>query len=103
MGMSSVLVQARRAISMLQARDPQDAHTTTATLARLLRNVAAHPDDPKYRCLHGSNARLGREILAHPEAVEILRIVGFVNDGEHLVLPTTTPLAALRLLCGNGG
>lgn len=99
----AVFMQSRRAISMLQARTPQTAGTTTATLARLLRNVAADPEDLRYRRLHGSNPRLQREVLAHPEAMELLRIVGFINEGEDLVLPMATPLTALRMLSGNGG
>jgi len=100
---STVLIQGHRAAGMLKSRDPLAAQTTLTTLRTVLTNVANHPEDLKYRRLRGTNERLQREVLAHPEAVELLRLVGFVRDGDDLVLPAAAPLQALRMLCGAGG
>jgi len=101
--MDAVLVQGRRAVEMLRARDPLGARKTLETLGQLLRNIAKRPSDLKYRRLRGDNDRLQREVLAHPEAVELLRLVGFAGDGGDLVLPAGTPLQAVQKLTMVGG
>jgi len=99
----TVLAQGRRAAEALKTRDPMAASTAFHTLSVVLKNIVQHPSDPKYRCLRGSNQRLQREVLAHPEVVELLRLVGFASDGEDLVFPTGTPLTALKKLITAGG
>lgn len=99
----SILAQARRASSMLQARDPLAVPTVRTTLKRLLGNIAEHPEEPKYRSLRGSNERLQREVFAYPEAVELLRVAGFISYGDSLVLPEKAPLQPIRLLSAPGG
>jgi hypothetical protein len=101
--MDAVLVQSRRAVEMLRGRDPLGARKTLETMGQLLRNIAKHPSDLKYRRLRGGNDRLQREVLAHPEAVELLRLAGFAGDGEDLVLPAGTPLQAVKKLTMIGG
>lgn len=101
--MDAVLVQGRRAVEMLKARVPMLAEKILDTLGRLLRNISSHPLDEKYRRLRGSNERLQREVLAHPEAVELLRLIGFAGDGDDLVLLAGTPLLALEKLTMSGG
>lgn len=99
----TVLAQGRRAAEALRSRDPMAASTAFHTLSVVLKNIANHPNDPKYRRLRGNNQRLQREILAHPEVVELMRLIGFASDGEDLVFPTGTPLTALRKLTMAGG
>jgi len=101
--MDAVLIQARRAVDMLRSRNPSGASDTVDTLGRLLRNITKNPSQAKYRRLRGSNTRLQQDILAHPEAVELLRLVGFAPDGEDLVLPMGTPLNAVQKLTMRGG
>jgi hypothetical protein len=95
---SAVLLQGHRAAGLLRARDPSAARRALETVQKVLQNVAAQPTEPKYRCLRSSNHRLQREVLAHPEAVEILRLAGFTVVGDDLVLPESTPLDALKQL-----
>lgn len=101
--MDAVLAQAYRAVELLKARLPVHAHTTLETLGTLLRNISRHPTDLKYRRLKGSNERLQRQVLAHPEVVELLRLVGFAGLGEDMVLSLGTPLKAIEKLTMIGG
>merc|ERR1712187_459515 len=93
-----VFTQGRRAAEALRARDPLAAGTALRTLGVVLKNILRNPNEPKYRCLRGTNDRLQREVLAHPEVVELLQLIGFTNDGEDLVFPVGTPLTALKKL-----
>jgi predicted aspartyl protease len=99
----TVLAQGRRAAEMLRARDPVAASTVFRTLGLVLKNIVRYPNENKYRRLHGNNERLQGEVLAHPEVVELLRLVGFGSDGQDLVLPQGTPLTALHKLTLPGG
>mmetsp|Transcript_30188 Transcript_30188/g.54804 ORF Transcript_30188/g.54804 Transcript_30188/m.54804 type:complete len:303 (+) Transcript_30188:50-958(+) len=95
---AAALVQGHRAADLLRRRDPIAAPLALQTLGKLLQNVATQPMEPKYRRLRGSSERLQQQVLAHPEAVEILRIAGFIAEGDHMVLPAAAPLQALRQL-----
>lgn len=99
----TILAQGRRAAEALRARDPTAARTAFHTLGIVLKNIDRHPNDSKYCCLRGSNDRLQRELFAHPEIVELLRLIGFANDGMDLVFKPGTPLVALRKLTMAGG
>lgn len=101
--LDTVLAQGQRAAQALRMRDPIAASIAFHTLGIVLKNIAHHPSEPKYRRLCGRNDRLQREVLAHPEVVELLRIIGFTSDGEDLIFPAGTPLAALRKLTTAGG
>lgn len=82
--------------SQFQKRDRKAADVAINTIRVALSNILVKPTEPKYRLLKGSNARVQREVLAHSEAVTLLRLVGFVSDGQDLVLPPPTPLQGLR-------
>lgn len=77
-------------------RDRRGAEVALATVRAAIAHVLEKPTEEKFRRLRGSNARVKREVLAHQEAVILLRLCGFVGDGEDLVLPPAAPLQALR-------
>lgn len=79
-----------------QKRNRRAAEASLKTIKVVLNNVLEHPTDPKFRRLKGDNKRVKTEILAHPEAVELLRLAGFIRDGEDLVLPPTNPRQGVR-------
>lgn len=81
----------------LKARG-KGASVAVDTVRRAMKHVLEQPTQDKFRRLKASNSRVQKEILAFPEAVELLRLAGFVRDGEDLVLPPTAPLQALREL-----
>lgn len=77
-------------------RKQRGGEAALGTVRAALTHVLEHPTEPKYRRLRGSNKRVKREILSHKEAVLLLRLSGFVADGEDLELPPAAPLQALR-------
>lgn len=101
--LDAVLIQARRAVDLFRHRDPDCARSAIHTLSQVLRNIKNHPAEGKYRRLKGTNSRIQQEVLAHPEAVELLRAAGFIQDGQDLVLPMGTPLNAVQKLTMDNG
>lgn len=99
----AVFTQSQRAATSLRQRDPAASRVALGTLKRLLSNIVANPGESKYRLLRSSSDRLQREVLAHPECVELLRLAGFVSDGEDLVLPASASLHAARQLVAATG
>lgn len=63
-------------------------------LTKVLANIAATPDEPKYRRLRLGNAKISG-LLATRGIRAILTGVGFVEEDGHLVLPAEQPLDAL--------
>ena len=71
--------------SMVGAAATAPASEVIANLAKVVRNIAQHPADMRYRRLRKANAAVRRRLLDHPAAVQFLRDVGFVDrqiDGE---------------------
>eukprot|EP00449_Zooxanthella_nutricula_P045310 CAMPEP_0198592078 /NCGR_PEP_ID=MMETSP1462-20131121/137684_1 /TAXON_ID=1333877 /ORGANISM="Brandtodinium nutriculum, Strain RCC3387" /LENGTH=303 /DNA_ID=CAMNT_0044323653 /DNA_START=1 /DNA_END=912 /DNA_ORIENTATION=+ len=95
---SAPLAGGHRAAEALRVRDPNAAPVVFQTVGRLLRNILAHPADARYRRLRSSSLRLQREVFAHPEAVELLHLAGFVAEGTDLMLPSEAPLQPLKQL-----
>lgn len=94
----ALLAQAGRAIEIFQQRDRVAARAAMNTMKQILLNVLRNPSEAKYRCLRGTNMRLQREVYAHPEIVEMLKLAGFIRDEDSLLLPPGTPLLAVRKL-----
>jgi len=80
----------------LLARDRRNGEVALSTVRAAFTHILEQPTESKFRRLKGSNARVQREILVHQEVVMLLRVAGFVGDGEDLVLPPTMPLQGLR-------
>ena len=68
-------------------------------LRRLLGNVLAHPDEPKYRRVRLSNPKLSAVLAPSPAALRVLRLGGFtaVDDGEHVEIGDAAAHDASRL------
>ncbi|CAE8682423.1 unnamed protein product [Polarella glacialis] len=73
-------------------RGGPQAETSLGTV----RTALDKPHDERLRRLKGSNVRVQREVLAHPEAVALLRLAGFTQAEGDLVLPTGASIQALR-------
>eukprot|EP00929_Paragymnodinium_shiwhaense_P074687 TRINITY_DN38231_c0_g2_i1.p1 TRINITY_DN38231_c0_g2~~TRINITY_DN38231_c0_g2_i1.p1 ORF type:complete len:552 (+),score=31.32 TRINITY_DN38231_c0_g2_i1:79-1656(+) len=86
-------------------RDAASAATALKTLATALKNIKDSPAEPKYRRLKGSNERVQRDLLRHPEIVEILELVGWWRSAggtgagksgpPDFEFPTAAPLEGL--------
>jgi len=82
--------------SQLSRRNRRSAEVVLGTIRDALNKILEQPTEAKFRRLKGKNPRVQRELFAHPEAVQILRVGGFVTDDQDLVLPPAAPLQALR-------
>lgn len=87
---------AAEVFAKLHARDRKGSEIALKTLRAAWQHILDKPSEEKYRCLKGSNARVKSELLAYPEAVQLLRLVGFSQVGEDFVLPEHAPLQVIR-------
>jgi hypothetical protein len=63
-----------------------NAERAVPTLQTLFLNILCSPDEPKFRRLRASNPALQAKLLSVAGAVELLRAVGFVEEGDFFVL-----------------
>lgn len=66
---------------------------------KLIGNVIAKQDEPKYRKIKTSNAKLQAALFSVPGGRELMLACGFEEDsgGEELILPSSASLVTLRL------
>eukprot|EP00811_Abedinium_folium_P008813 NODE_18145_length_908_cov_2.786172.p2 GENE.NODE_18145_length_908_cov_2.786172~~NODE_18145_length_908_cov_2.786172.p2 ORF type:complete len:179 (-),score=85.67 NODE_18145_length_908_cov_2.786172:195-731(-) len=78
-------------------RDKRGADAALMTVRKALTHVIEEPRELKFRRLKASNPRVQSELLAHTEAVTLLRFAGFVrHDNGDLELPPPAPLTAVH-------
>mmetsp|Transcript_91864 Transcript_91864/g.255896 ORF Transcript_91864/g.255896 Transcript_91864/m.255896 type:complete len:186 (+) Transcript_91864:81-638(+) len=80
------LQQALRALPLDKAQE------TLELLEKLTRNVVRNPGDDKFRHIKLSNPKIAAAITEVPFAVDALKEMGWVEDGEGLALPPTVRL-----------
>jgi len=81
---------------LLLENDGDEMQTCLHTLRTIFTNVLTHPETPKYRRIKKSNKKLKADVLSNVGGIEMLRSVGFIEQGEHIMLPMETPLFNLR-------
>ena len=72
--------------------DFEDVHTT---LSKILANIVGAPEDPKFRRLKTTNARIGK-LLEARGARQLLVGSGFVEETDALALPEGADVAPVR-------
>lgn len=80
------------------SKDWKAAAAAFAAIEMLASNILSAPKAVKYRRLRGVGGRLRDEVLARPEAMQLLRLAGFVGNGDDLMLPSVAPLHSLATL-----
>ena len=87
-------------LSML-GETPTDGEYTAATalLTKILSNIVASPEEPKFRALRASNAKIG-QMLATKGVRAILIGSGFVEDGGMFTMPPDAGLPSYPLTIG---
>jgi len=91
---------------MVELKKSTDDRKTVAfqTLQKIVGNIVAMPENPKYRTINLDNPAIQDRISRFPEAIEFLRTAGFVDDSNSLLtLPndtacTVTLSAAMEIL-----
>ena len=72
------------------------------TLHKLIGNIAAQPDNPKFRTIKLDNPAIQDRVGRFPEAIEFLCVAGFHQEGSILTLPEQdTCLATLDVALEN--
>ena len=69
------------ACGLLEAQPAEARATATKTLKKLVENLVAAPDNPKFRRVRVSNAKIQQAVLGVPGGEEFLRALGF-KDSE---------------------
>jgi len=64
-------------------------HEPMELIEKLIRNVVRNPSEEKFRCIRLSNPKIAAAIAEVPGAVNLLKGMGWVEDGENLVLPSS--------------
>ena len=64
-------------LSLKSQNDPASFLAAARTLVTFISNVAAHPDEPKYRRVKGGNQRYRTQLGAKPGGAECMRALGF--------------------------
>ena len=86
------------AIAQLRAAGEPGA-AALAMAQKLIGNVLAKQDDPKFRRVKTSNPKLQAALFSIPGGRELMRAAGFEDEagGDELVLPANASLVTLRL------
>ena len=85
-------------VELLELNGRRDYEACVATITKLLGNVLASPDEPKFRKIRTSNAAFAAKVYSCKGAPELLALAGFDDAPEsgHLVLPAGADLAPLQ-------
>ena len=83
------------AIAKLRSEAPSAFTAAVETAIKLLQNVISHQDDPKYRRVRLTNAKLEKVLFSQPGGRDLLVAVGFVGDGLELELPASASMVRL--------
>ncbi|XP_057953623.1 uncharacterized protein LOC131147957 [Malania oleifera] len=71
----------QKAIEMLQMEvNPRDITTVLQTLFKIIRNLIEHPEEMKFKRLRMANPIFQRNVANYKAAVEILSLIGFIED-----------------------
>merc|ERR1719331_1413451 len=80
------LQQALRQLPIEQALE------TLAIIEKLTRNVVRNPGEAKFRKINLTNEKIKKAIVDVPNAVELLKEMGWSQEGGFLELPSSTRL-----------
>jgi len=88
------LQQALRALPLDRAQE------TLELIDKLTRNVVRNPGEEKFRRIKLSNPKISAAITEVPYAVDVLKEMGWVEDGDGLSLPPSVRLLHEREVVG---
>jgi hypothetical protein len=71
----------------------EEAADTLALMDKLTRNVVRNPSEAKFRKINLTNEKIKKAITDVPNAVEVLKEMGWQQQEDFMVLPETVRLA----------
>jgi peptide-N4-(N-acetyl-beta-glucosaminyl)asparagine amidase len=83
-------------LEQLMANDPRVFQHAVKLLIRCAENILNHPVESKFRSLSVANSKVQQYLLPAYGAIECLFEMGFIEDGEHFVLPASASLDTVR-------
>eukprot|EP00928_Gymnodinium_smaydae_P081972 TRINITY_DN653_c0_g1_i2.p1 TRINITY_DN653_c0_g1~~TRINITY_DN653_c0_g1_i2.p1 ORF type:complete len:187 (-),score=65.76 TRINITY_DN653_c0_g1_i2:553-1113(-) len=92
-GANSKMGEARTPLQEALRQLPLDKWEATLELIeKLTRNVVRNPSDDKFRRIKLTNPKIAAAITDVPNALALLKEMGWVQEGEELVLPSSVRL-----------
>ena len=64
----------------------KDCKATLSTLGKIFDNIIQHPNDDKYRQIKLANKRFASEVWQYPAGEELMKMSGWVVEGDHVRL-----------------
>eukprot|EP00755_Sulcionema_specki_P004595 Sspe_Gene.30433::Locus_15066_Transcript_1_1_Confidence_1.000_Length_1182::g.30433::m.30433 len=86
-----------------QCADGEAFQATLATLMKLGQNPLEHPDEDKYRRVKADNNQFREKVGKYPAALEVLKLLGFAEQGDEYVLQGEVETDVLETLAGSSG
>ena len=65
---------------------PKDREATLSTLRKIYDNIIQYPNDEKYHQIKLTNKRFSREVWQYPAGEELMKMSGWVVEGDHVRL-----------------
>jgi len=99
MAPNQLAVKLHVGLEMLGENETGEYGLATTMLSKILGNIAASPEQEKFRSLRVSNAKVSN-LLATRGVRALLTGVGFVQEGDSLCFPAAAPLDNLQQAIG---
>eukprot|EP01050_Picozoa_sp_SAG11_P017917 SAG11_NODE_2636_length_3149_cov_1.681639_6_plen_326_part_00 len=96
LGPASAAMLGHAAEALGAGQDAQHLHQPLKLLRKVLGNVIAQPEEPKFRSLKLSNKAVATHLVSCPNALAFLNAVGFEEVEGVLTLPPQIPLPHLE-------
>jgi len=84
----------------LQSLPLGQAQDTLEIMDKLIRNVVRNPSEEKFRSIKLTNPKIAASITDVPGAIDILKEMGWVQQGECMLLPASVRLVHEREVLG---
>ena len=73
-------------VLLIDHLNPEDKEATLSTLRQIFSNISRYPDVDKYRQIKVANKKFNNTVWRYPAGKELMRMSGWVVDGEHVTL-----------------
>ena len=86
------------ALKEVLRNDKEHSTVALSTVQKILNNILSHQEEPKYRRLRAENKAIKERVLGVLGGGALLQALGFVPQGDELVLPMeSSPVKLLQV------